>query len=188
MITRASLRPRRKKVHTQTERERKRGGGEREREMVSFADVTWAWLFPDASHLFSPPSAQQAAMQRWLAVTQGKPEKLVWTHRTAHPSGLYRSIAVFLSLHPQHGLSPPSRVVGACVRAIVQVSCSDDHTLFLWEPASSKKPLIRMTGHQVPAPWPLTGHGHLVLKQCLNTCPLLFPLPTATSQHHFVLS
>jgi ribosome assembly protein 4 len=48
--------------------------------------------------------AQQAAMQRWLAVTQGKPEKLV--------------------------------------------SCSDDHTLFLWEPASSKKPLIRMTGHQ----------------------------------------
>jgi hypothetical protein len=45
--------------------------------MVSFADAMWAFLFADLSHLFSPPSAQQAAMQRWLAVTQGKPEKLV---------------------------------------------------------------------------------------------------------------
>ena len=27
-------------------------------------------------------------------------------------------------------------------------SCSDDFTLFLWEPLSSKKPLERMTGHQ----------------------------------------
>lgn len=30
------------------------------------------------------------------------------------------------------------------------VSCSDDFTLFLWEPETSKKPLIRMTGHQRP--------------------------------------
>lgn len=50
--------------------------------------------------------AQKAALQRWQAVTQGKPEKLV--------------------------------------------SGSDDHTLYLWEPAASKKPLLRMTGHQQP--------------------------------------
>jgi ribosome assembly protein 4 len=29
-------------------------------------------------------------------------------------------------------------------------SCSDDFTLFLWEPSKSKKPLARMTGHQQP--------------------------------------
>lgn len=28
------------------------------------------------------------------------------------------------------------------------VSCSDDYTMFLWEPANDKKPLCRMTGHQ----------------------------------------
>ncbi|KAJ3094570.1 hypothetical protein HDU97_007900 [Phlyctochytrium planicorne] len=27
-------------------------------------------------------------------------------------------------------------------------SCSDDYTLFLWEPSTSKKPICRMTGHQ----------------------------------------
>jgi len=30
------------------------------------------------------------------------------------------------------------------------VSCSDDFTLFLWDPADGKKPLARMTGHQAP--------------------------------------
>ena len=28
------------------------------------------------------------------------------------------------------------------------VSCSDDFTLFLWDPADAKKPIARMTGHQ----------------------------------------
>ena len=28
------------------------------------------------------------------------------------------------------------------------VSCSDDFTLFLWSPATDKKPLVRLTGHQ----------------------------------------
>ena len=28
------------------------------------------------------------------------------------------------------------------------VSCSDDHTIFLWKPASSAKPVARLTGHQ----------------------------------------
>jgi ribosome assembly protein 4 len=28
------------------------------------------------------------------------------------------------------------------------ISGSDDYTLFLWEPATSKKPIARMTGHQ----------------------------------------
>ena len=28
------------------------------------------------------------------------------------------------------------------------VSCSDDFTLFLWDPSDGKKPLARMTGHQ----------------------------------------
>jgi ribosome assembly protein 4 len=28
------------------------------------------------------------------------------------------------------------------------VSCSDDFTLFLWDPADNKKPVVRMTGHQ----------------------------------------
>jgi len=27
-------------------------------------------------------------------------------------------------------------------------SCSDDYTIFLWDPENSKKPIIRMTGHQ----------------------------------------
>ena len=27
-------------------------------------------------------------------------------------------------------------------------SCSDDFTLFLWEPTSSKQPIARLTGHQ----------------------------------------
>ena len=30
------------------------------------------------------------------------------------------------------------------------VSCSDDHTLCLWLPCSSKKPVARMTGHMQP--------------------------------------
>lgn len=30
------------------------------------------------------------------------------------------------------------------------VSCSDDFTMFLWEPSTTKKPLARMTGHQQP--------------------------------------
>ena len=30
------------------------------------------------------------------------------------------------------------------------VSGSDDATLFLWKPSESKKPIIRMTGHQKP--------------------------------------
>jgi ribosome assembly protein 4 len=30
------------------------------------------------------------------------------------------------------------------------VSASDDHTMYLWEPANSKKPLCRMTGHVQP--------------------------------------
>lgn len=30
------------------------------------------------------------------------------------------------------------------------VSCSDDFTMFLWEPSTSKKPIARMTGHQQP--------------------------------------
>ena len=30
------------------------------------------------------------------------------------------------------------------------VSCSDDFTLFLWDPSDGKKPLARMTGHQAP--------------------------------------
>lgn len=30
------------------------------------------------------------------------------------------------------------------------VSCSDDFTLFLWDPADSKRPVIRMIGHQQP--------------------------------------
>ena len=28
------------------------------------------------------------------------------------------------------------------------VSCSDDFTIFLWDPANSKKPVARLTGHQ----------------------------------------
>lgn len=32
-------------------------------------------------------------------------------------------------------------------------SASDDHTLFLWDPASSKKPVCRMVGHQQPVNW-----------------------------------
>ncbi len=28
------------------------------------------------------------------------------------------------------------------------VSCSDDFTIFLWDPATSKKPIARLTGHQ----------------------------------------
>jgi ribosome assembly protein 4 len=28
------------------------------------------------------------------------------------------------------------------------VSCSDDFTLFLWDPLDSKKAVVRMTGHQ----------------------------------------
>jgi len=27
------------------------------------------------------------------------------------------------------------------------VSCSDDHTMFLWAPETSSKPVTRMTGH-----------------------------------------
>jgi hypothetical protein len=27
------------------------------------------------------------------------------------------------------------------------VSASDDHTMFLWLPATGKKPILRMTGH-----------------------------------------
>ena len=30
------------------------------------------------------------------------------------------------------------------------VSASDDHTMYLWEPARSKKPITRMTGHVQP--------------------------------------
>ncbi|KAI9027966.1 quinon protein alcohol dehydrogenase-like superfamily [Hyaloraphidium curvatum] len=30
------------------------------------------------------------------------------------------------------------------------VSCSDDFTMFIWEPSTSKKPIARMTGHQQP--------------------------------------
>ncbi|EGD81764.1 Nle1 protein [Salpingoeca rosetta] len=32
----------------------------------------------------------------------------------------------------------------------LMVSASEDHTLFLWEPSKSKKPICRMTGHQRP--------------------------------------
>lgn len=32
----------------------------------------------------------------------------------------------------------------------LMVSGSDDFTLFLWDPVNSKKPIIRMTGHQQP--------------------------------------
>lgn len=30
----------------------------------------------------------------------------------------------------------------------ILVSCSDDFTIFLWDPANSKKPIARLTGHQ----------------------------------------
>lgn len=30
------------------------------------------------------------------------------------------------------------------------VSCSDDFTLFLWDPADTKRPVVRMVGHQQP--------------------------------------
>lgn len=28
------------------------------------------------------------------------------------------------------------------------ISCSDDHTLYLWDPVKSSKPVVRLTGHQ----------------------------------------
>lgn len=30
------------------------------------------------------------------------------------------------------------------------VSCSDDHTLFMWDPVKKDEPKIRLTGHQQP--------------------------------------
>lgn len=28
------------------------------------------------------------------------------------------------------------------------ISCSDDHTLFMWDPVKKSEPVIRLTGHQ----------------------------------------
>jgi FOG: WD40 repeat len=30
------------------------------------------------------------------------------------------------------------------------VSCSDDQTLYMWDPVKTSKPVVRMTGHQQP--------------------------------------
>ena len=30
------------------------------------------------------------------------------------------------------------------------VSCSDDHTLYMWDPVKKSEPVIRLTGHQQP--------------------------------------
>lgn len=49
-------------------------------------------------------------------------------------------------------LSPKQRYDAALGHEGVErmVSASDDHTMFLWEPANGKKPLCRMTGHVQP--------------------------------------
>ena len=37
-----------------------------------------------------------------------------------------------------------------CINSFIIFHCSDDFTLFLWDPSDDKKPLARMTGHQAP--------------------------------------
>lgn len=40
-----------------------------------------------------------------------------------------------------------------CVKSVGgerMLSCSDDNTMYLWQPAASSKPLMRLTGHQKP--------------------------------------
>eukprot|EP01094_Clydonella_sp_ATCC50884_P025431 TRINITY_DN6674_c0_g1_i2.p1 TRINITY_DN6674_c0_g1~~TRINITY_DN6674_c0_g1_i2.p1 ORF type:complete len:349 (-),score=70.18 TRINITY_DN6674_c0_g1_i2:121-1167(-) len=56
-----------------------------------------------------PEQAKAKALERYEAVTKGKPEKLA--------------------------------------------SGSDDHTIFLWEPETGRKPITRLTGHQQPINW-----------------------------------
>mmetsp|Transcript_42325 Transcript_42325/g.133348 ORF Transcript_42325/g.133348 Transcript_42325/m.133348 type:complete len:178 (+) Transcript_42325:1-534(+) len=49
-------------------------------------------------------------------------------------------------------LSPKQRYENAIGHELVErlVSASDDHTMYLWEPAVGKKPICRMTGHVQP--------------------------------------
>lgn len=64
------------------------------------------------------------------------------------------------SPHPCHSLPLPAAFAAAKARyettlagmggKELLVSCSDDFTLFLWDPADEKKPIARMTGHQAP--------------------------------------
>lgn len=42
------------------------------------------------------------------------------------------------------------------------VSCSDDFTLFLWDPADTKRPVVRMVGHQQPVNHMQFSPGKLV--------------------------
>mmetsp|Transcript_15993 Transcript_15993/g.34689 ORF Transcript_15993/g.34689 Transcript_15993/m.34689 type:complete len:172 (+) Transcript_15993:77-592(+) len=53
---------------------------------------------------------------------------------------------------PAEAAKTPAARYAAVVRGGHErlVSASDDHTLFLWEPATSKKPIARLTGHQQP--------------------------------------
>ncbi len=53
----------------------------------------------------------------------------------------------FTSLAQQAALERWKTVSGG--KPEILASGSDDHTIYLWEPTKSKKPLTRMTGHQV---------------------------------------
>jgi hypothetical protein len=48
------------------------------------------------------------------------------------------------------------------------VSCSDDFTLFLWDPADTKKAVVRMVGHQQPVNHILFSPGELLCEGLLR--------------------